>query len=58
MPPKFIAGTPQQVKEVIMRLANELDIDSFMIQDLIPDIKARLHSYKLLADVFGLEKYN
>lgn len=54
IPPKFIAGTPEQVHEQITHLAKDLSVDEIFVQDLMTDHQARLNSYKLLADVFGL----
>ncbi len=53
-PPRFIAGTPGQIREKIEQLAGELGVQEIMIQDIITDHQARLRSYELLADVFEL----
>ncbi len=55
IPPKFIAGTPKQVHEQLIQLGKDLDVDEIIIQDMMTDHKARLHSYDLLAEVFGLK---
>lgn len=54
IPPKFIAGTPDQVHEQLTQLASDLSVDELMIQDMMTDHQARLHSYNLLASVFDL----
>lgn len=56
IPPRFIGGTPAQVHAQLTQLGRDLDIQEFMIQDLITEHRARLRSYELFADVFGLEK--
>lgn len=56
IPPKFIAGTPQMVHEQLSQLQKDLSIDEIMVQDMMTDHRARLHSYKLLASVFGLKE--
>ena len=53
-PPKFIAGSPARVKDIIDRLAADLQVDEIMIQDMFTDLDARFRSYDLLAEVFGL----
>jgi alkanesulfonate monooxygenase SsuD/methylene tetrahydromethanopterin reductase-like flavin-dependent oxidoreductase (luciferase family) len=54
-PPRFIGGTPEQVRETLERLGTELGVEEMMVQDIITDHGARLRSYELLADIFGLE---
>ncbi len=54
IPPKFIAGTPKQVYEQLMQLGEDLSVNEIIIQDMMTDHQARLHSYNLLASVFGL----
>ena len=56
MPPKFIAGTPDQVHEQLTQLGKDLMVDEIMVQDMMTDHQARLHSYQLLASVFNLKK--
>ncbi len=55
IPPKFIAGTPAQVFEQLTQLGKDLNVNEIMVQDMMTDHQARLHSYKLLADVFKLK---
>ncbi len=54
IPPKFIAGTAEQVHEQLMQLGEDLFVEEIIIQDMMTDHQARLHSYKLLASVFEL----
>ena len=54
IPPKFIAGTPEQVHEQLVQLGEDLSVNEIIIQDMMTDHKARLHSYDLLASVFEL----
>lgn len=56
VPPKFIAGTPEQVHEQILQLQKDLSVDEIMIQDMMTDHHARLLSYELMASVFELNK--
>lgn len=54
LPPKFIGGTPEQVHEQLDALAKDFDVDEIIIQDMMTDHQARLRSYELLAEVFGM----
>ncbi|MES2690660.1 MAG: MsnO8 family LLM class oxidoreductase [Bacteroidota bacterium] len=53
IPPKFIAGTFASVKQQLIALTNDLDLEELIIQDLVIDHKARLHSYELLSGLIG-----
>lgn len=55
IPPKFIVGTAEQVHEQIMQLSKDLAVDEIIIQDMMTDHQARLHSYELMASVFDLK---
>ena len=52
IPPKFIGGTPAEVKATLDALIRDLDLDEIMIQDVMTDHAARLRSYELLAGLF------
>src|SRR5690606_23464096 len=49
VPPRFIGGTPEQVREQLTQLGADLSLDEIMIQDLLTEHEARLRSYELLA---------
>lgn len=53
--PAYVVGTPERVKETLLRMAGETGIDEFMIQDFLDDPELRLRNYTLLARAFGLE---
>ncbi len=55
IPPKFISGTAEQVQKQLSQLAADLDVEEFIIQDLMTDHAARLRSYELFAEVFQLK---
>jgi len=55
IPPKFIAGTPDQVHEQLTQLQKDLSVDEIIVQDMMTDHQARLNSYQLLASVFELK---
>jgi luciferase family oxidoreductase group 1 len=50
-----IVGTPETVKAEIERLAGETAASEVMITSMIHDHAARLRSYELVAQVFGME---
>lgn len=54
IPPRFIAGTPEQVHNDLSALVEDLSVDEIIVQDLMTDQSARLRSYELLAGVFEL----
>lgn len=49
-----VVGTPEQVKERLLRLAEEYDVDEILINSPIHDQQARIRSYELIADAFGM----
>jgi luciferase family oxidoreductase group 1 len=51
---RTIAGTPEQARERMLALAAEYDVDELVVVTITHDFKARLRSYELLADAFGL----
>lgn len=54
IPPKFIAGTPDQVHQQLMHLQKDLSVNEIIVQDMFTDHQARMKSYELLASVFEL----
>lgn len=53
--PRVIVGAPEQVRERLTRMASELHVDELMVVTVVHDHGARLRSYELLAEAFGLE---
>lgn len=49
VPPRFIGGTLDKVREQLEALSADLSLDGIIIQDLVTDHEARLRSYELLA---------
>jgi luciferase family oxidoreductase group 1 len=52
--PAFVVGTPERVKAILLRMADETGIGEFMIQDFLDDPQLRLRNYELMARAFGL----
>ena len=52
--PRYVVGTPMQVRERLERMATGLGIDEVVVNTIVWDHAARLRSYELLARVFGL----
>ena len=53
---RTIAGAPEQVRERLLALGGAYGVDELVIVTITEDVKSRLRSYELLADVFGLER--
>jgi luciferase family oxidoreductase group 1 len=51
---RTIAGAPEQVRDRLLALAREYGAAELMIVTITFDFKARLRSYQLLAEAFGL----
>jgi luciferase family oxidoreductase group 1 len=51
---RTVAGTPEQVQVRLEVLAGEYGVDELVVVTITHDPKARLRSYELLAEVFGL----
>ena len=51
---RTIAGAPEQVRERLLRMAAEHGVDELVIVTIAHDFKARLRSYRLLAEAFSL----
>jgi luciferase family oxidoreductase group 1 len=54
--PRYIVGSPAKVSGRLESMARDLHVEEFMILTVIHDHAARLHSYELLAESFGLTK--
>jgi luciferase family oxidoreductase group 1 len=51
---KAIYGTPHQVREKLLDLGEIYGVDEFVVLTVVYDFAARMRSYELLADAFGL----
>ena len=51
-----IAGAPEQVRERLLAVGAEYGVDKFVIGTITHNWKARVRSWELLAEVFGLDR--
>jgi luciferase family oxidoreductase group 1 len=51
---RTVAGTPEAVRTRLVALAADYGVDELVVVTITHDPKARLRSYELLADAFGL----
>lgn len=52
---RMIVGTPELVKERMLALARELDVDEIVVATFADTSEDRLRSYEMLADMFDLK---
>jgi alkanesulfonate monooxygenase SsuD/methylene tetrahydromethanopterin reductase-like flavin-dependent oxidoreductase (luciferase family) len=53
---RSVVGTPEQVHERLLAMAADYQADELIIVTITHDFKARLRSYELLAEAFGLPR--
>lgn len=51
-----VVGTPEQVKKRLLELAGFYEVDEVVVVSICYEFAARLHSYELLAEAFGLSR--
>jgi alkanesulfonate monooxygenase SsuD/methylene tetrahydromethanopterin reductase-like flavin-dependent oxidoreductase (luciferase family) len=51
---RTVAGAPEQVRAGLLALAADYGVDELVVVTITHDPKARLRSYELLAEAFGL----
>lgn len=52
--PRYVVGAPEQVRDELERLAKDLQVEEVMIIAVLHDYKARLRSYRLIAEAFNI----
>lgn len=50
---RTVGGAPEQVRDRLRALAAEYGVDELVVVTITHDVKARLRSYELLAEVFS-----
>jgi luciferase family oxidoreductase group 1 len=53
--PRYVVGSPDRVRDQLLDMASVLHADELMIVTVMHGHRERKHSYKLLADAFGLK---
>ena len=51
---RSIAGTPSTVRKRLVEMAAEYEVDEIVVLTITYDFSARIRSYELLAEAFGL----
>jgi luciferase family oxidoreductase group 1 len=54
--PRTVVGDPEQVRDELLRLAAQWDVDEIMTVTVTHSFEARVRSYELLAEAMGLER--
>jgi luciferase family oxidoreductase group 1 len=52
--PRFVIGDPGEVRARLLAMAEETGVEEIMIQDMITPTEARMRSWQLLGEAFGL----
>jgi len=52
--PRYVTGDPLQVRRQLTQIAEALALEELMVVTVVHDHRARVHSYELLAEAFGL----
>jgi luciferase family oxidoreductase group 1 len=55
---RIIAGTPEQVKQRMLKMADDYSVDEIVAATITEKIADRFRSYELLAEIFQLEPRN
>ena len=55
---RVISGTSEQVKEQLLTLAHDFDVDEIVVSAMANNSEARKHSFELLAEAFELNELN
>jgi alkanesulfonate monooxygenase SsuD/methylene tetrahydromethanopterin reductase-like flavin-dependent oxidoreductase (luciferase family) len=52
--PRYVVGGPDKVRGQLLDMASALHVDELMVVTIVHDHRARMRSYELLAEAFGL----
>jgi luciferase family oxidoreductase group 1 len=56
--PRYFAGTAEDVRDRLLDMASALGVDEIMVVTVVHDHAARMQSYEMLADAFGLQEHS
>jgi luciferase family oxidoreductase group 1 len=54
--PRIFVGAPEQLRDALIDMASVLHVEEIMVVTVVHDHRARMHSYQLLAEAFGLAR--
>jgi luciferase family oxidoreductase group 1 len=54
--PRYVVGTPETVRDSLLAIAHELELSELIVNTITHSHDARLRSYTLLAEAFGLQQ--
>jgi alkanesulfonate monooxygenase SsuD/methylene tetrahydromethanopterin reductase-like flavin-dependent oxidoreductase (luciferase family) len=52
--PRYVVGAPEQVRDALDRIARALEVEEIMIVTIVHDHRARVRSYQLIAEAYGV----
>ena len=52
--PRYVVGAPEQVRDELQRMADNLHVEELMIIAVMHDYRARQRSYRLIAEAFNI----
>jgi luciferase family oxidoreductase group 1 len=53
--PRYHVGAPEELRDKLIDMASQLHVEELMIVTIVHDHRARMRSYELLAEAFGLK---
>ena len=53
--PRYVVGTPEKVRADLLHIARKLELNELIVNTITHSHEARLRSYTLLAEAFGLQ---
>ena len=53
--PRYVVGAPNTVRSQLLEMSSALHVDELMVVTIVHSHRARMRSYELLAEAFGLE---
>jgi alkanesulfonate monooxygenase SsuD/methylene tetrahydromethanopterin reductase-like flavin-dependent oxidoreductase (luciferase family) len=53
--PRYFVGAPEELRDKLIDMASQLNLEELMIVTIVHDHRARMRSYELLADAFKLQ---
>jgi luciferase family oxidoreductase group 1 len=54
--PRYVVGTPEKVRDELLHISRELELDELIVNTITHSHEARLRSYTMLAEAFALDR--